>query len=735
MSKTTTPSKNPPRAGAVRRGLAVTCGVLGITAITLGVLLAYSWRILFNSEAFADRVAASLSEPGVASLIADRATAAIIAKERDLTAYGPLISGAMRQLVASEPFRGIVRRAARAGHQAIMSGRGERLALNLADVGVILKSALATHPELAKKIPAQVTALVGDSREAPGGRMAVNLVRIARRSRVRTLALIFFGLGLVAFAIVLSPVRRRTLFRLGLSLAIIAVVLRLTVRFGGEILAQFARDPSGGQAAAGLWHAFLGGFMTWALVLGGIGLVLVAAVHSLFERVKLDEMGRSMGRWLTGPASSKGTWALRGVALLLAGGIINLAPNAALTVLATLAGLLIFFVGLRELFGLLLRSLPQMERRKAGETAAPAEGGSPLGRAVLVGAVSLVLIGLGVFFLTRSAETAAAPQTIDACNGFPELRDRPLDEVVFPATHNSMAAADVPNWLNPNHEKGILTQLNDGVRALLIDVHFGVPVEGKVKTLIENEEVARKKYETALGKEGIDAAMRIRDRIVGRETGERGVYLCHGFCELGETALVPVLEKVREFLVTNPNEVLIIVVQDEGVTAKDLEKCFEASGLIDFVYRGPAARPWPTLREMVATDQRVVVMTENDRSGSVPWIHPAFEVMQETPYSFRDPAEFSCRPNRGGTSGSLYLMNHWIESAPSRPSNAEIVNAYDLLLGRARTFQKERGHLPNVIAVDFYRTGDLFEVAKTLNRVGTPGSRAGANTAEAPALK
>lgn len=213
--------------------------------------------------------------------------------------------------------------------------------------------------------------------------------------------------------------------------------------------------------------------------------------------------------------------------------------------------------------------------------------------------------------------------------------------------------------------------------------------------------------------------MRIRDRLVGRETGKRDVYLCHGFCELGESAFVPMLEKIREFLVNNPCEVLIVCIQDEGVMPQDLERCFEASRLIDFVYRGPAAPPWPTLRDMVASDQRVVVMTENNAQG-VPWIHSAFEVMQETPYSFRTPSDFSCAPNRGGTSGSLYLLNHWIESAPSKPSNAEIVNAYDFLLARARRFQKERGHLPNVIAVDFYRTGDLFAVARTLNGVGTP---------------
>jgi hypothetical protein len=40
------------------------------------------------------------------------------------------------------------------------------------------------------------------------------------------------------------------------------------------------------------------------------------------------------------------------------------------------------------------------------------------------------------------------------------------------------------------------------------------------------------------------------------------------------------------------------------------------------------------------------------------------------------------------------------------------VNAYDFLSGRARKCQ-ERKKLPNLVAVDFYRTGDLLKVART----------------------
>jgi hypothetical protein len=100
----------------------------------------------------------------------------------------------------------------------------------------------------------------------------------------------------------------------------------------------------------------------------------------------------------------------------------------------------------------------------------------------------------------------------------------------------------------------------------------------------------------------------------------------------------------------------------------------------------------------------------------VPWIRPAFELMQETPYHFTQPRDLSCRPNRGGTSGPLFLMTNWIDTTPApKPSNAKIVNGYDALPARAKQCRAERGKRPTLIAVDFYRTGDLFRVARTLN--------------------
>lgn len=288
---------------------------------------------------------------------------------------------------------------------------------------------------------------------------------------------------------------------------------------------------------------------------------------------------------------------------------------------------------------------------------------------------------------------------------------------MFATTHNSFGAADVPGWLFPNHQRGVRAQLEDGVRGFMLDVLGGYPVGDRVKTDLDSSAVSREKLERVLGAEGLDAALRIRERLLDGEESGRDVFLCHGLCELGAQRFVPVLREIRDFLILHPREVIVLILEDT-VPASDVERAFQDSGLLDLVYRGAVSAPWPTLGEMVESGGRVLVLGENDTAG-VPWYHPAWEVCQETPYHFGSPEEFSNQPNRGGTGGSLLLMNHWVTTPPtSRPSDAVLVNSRAALESRLGQLVKERGRLPNFIAVDFYQTGDLLEVVEELNRSG-----------------
>jgi hypothetical protein len=218
----------------------------------------------------------------------------------------------------------------------------------------------------------------------------------------------------------------------------------------------------------------------------------------------------------------------------------------------------------------------------------------------------------------------------------------------------------------------------------------------------------------------VAAAERVGRRIGRNPKGNEEVFLCHTLCEVGATKAIEALRSVHRFLVRHPEEVVVLSIQDE-TSAADTAEVIRASGLVDEVYLGDAGPPWPTLRELIDRDERVIVLAEN-RAGGAPWIHHQPAVVQETPFLFRSVAALeaptSCEPNRGGTAGSLLLINHWVDTPPApRVTIARRVNAHDFLAGRVARCRKRRAMLPNVVAVDFYREGAAAQVVDELNRV------------------
>lgn len=117
---------------------------------------------------------------------------------------------------------------------------------------------------------------------------------------------------------------------------------------------------------------------------------------------------------------------------------------------------------------------------------------------------------------------------------------------------------------------------------------------------------------------------------------------------------------------------------------------------------------------MIDSGQRVIVMAEVE--GPPPaWYGHVWDYTMETPYSFSDPSQFSCAPNRGGTGKPFFLMNHWIERVSPSRIDAQIVNEYEFLKARALQCAQERGKMPNLIGVNFYLNGDLLRVTDELN--------------------
>jgi hypothetical protein len=692
----------------------------GAILLAAGMVHLYGDRVVFDARTFGARAALSLGDPRVAGYVAERVADETIAQRRDLMAYRPLLVGTARAVVSSEPFRAGFRRAAQSAHTALFSERAERLALSVPDLGVLVRNALAHDPALAARIPASLRGSVLVQPSGRGAKALVTLVKLGHRFRRNAYLAIVSGGLLLFLGIAMPRDRRRALLNGGAALATTALVLFFLPALARTALTLSLHDPALRPVAAGIWDAFAGGLRLWALVLAGVGVVLASAASSFASHVEIEEIARRAWNRLQKPARTWQGEIARATLLTAVGLFAAFRPAATVFGLTVVAGALLAFEGLRELFMLVPPRL-QEAAQQAEEALAEArkkgagwEGARTWLHFAIVGLLALGLIAGAIAFMRSPEALPQTPAFTDACNGDRALCDRRLDQVVFPGAHNSMSAAEFEGWMFPNQELGSVSLLGHGIRALLFDVHYGTPIAGRVKTDIDDEAASRATFEKAIGKEAVDAAMRIHNRLTGPPTGPRAPYLCHGFCELGAQPLVPMLQGVRDFLVENPGEVLVFVIEDY-VTPEDVAAAFAQSGLDRFVYRGGVTPPFPTLREMIDSDQRLVVFGEKDARG-VPWYHPAFETIQETPYTFRTLEELSCRPNRGGTTAPLFQINHWIETTPTpRPSNAAIVNAHDFLLARATQCQRERGRLPNILAVDFAMTGDVVGVAAEMN--------------------
>jgi hypothetical protein len=392
-----------------------------------------------------------------------------------------------------------------------------------------------------------------------------------------------------------------------------------------------------------------------------------------------------------------------------------------LTLLLNAFGIYLIYEGVSAILRLVYRPEEHRERR-------PAPG--PLRRVdvseVAIGLIPVVLIAIAVIaFLGSGGNSVAAPGK-PPCNGHEELCDRPFDRVVFPMTHNSMSVP-LPGWFSSMQEKSIDGQLRDGIRGLMIDTHYGDRLRnGKVRTFFGSQAELQKRVKVdGVSPAAVEAALNLRDRLGFSGEGERGMYLCHSFCELGATRLDSVLEDLRTFLVANPGAVVVVINQDY-VKPEDFVGAVRDADLEELVYKGPVDGDWPTLREMVDRNERLVLMAEN-HAGGAPWYHSAYDgITEETPYSFTkvpqltdpDKLDKSCEPNRGKEGAQVFLVNHWITTDPvPLPSNASKVNAYDPLLARARDCEQVRHHLTNLLSVNFYLRGDLFKVVDRLNGI------------------
>jgi hypothetical protein len=283
-----------------------------------------------------------------------------------------------------------------------------------------------------------------------------------------------------------------------------------------------------------------------------------------------------------------------------------------------------------------------------------------------------VLTLLATFACATVAAEEPRPSAPQACNGSPKLCDRPVTEVAFPGTHNAHASIE-ERFSFANQTYGIEKQLDDGIRAMMLDVY---------------------------------------------DDGGT-VALCHGDCRQGRRPLDDALLALRTFLESHPNEVLMLQVESH-VTGTAVAGSFERTGLRPYAFTPTVDATWPTLRELIAANTRLIVFYEDNRyiarEGAPDWYLPLWSHSFDTPFKAKVPSDLVCEHGRGLWGGApFFTLNHFLTNPGPAPAFAEQVNHDPFFVERAKSCASAFGRLPNMVAVDFYEIGDLFEVVRVLN--------------------
>jgi hypothetical protein len=701
------------RARAVASTVLLVAGVLALTA---GLLASYANDRIVDGDAFADEAVATLDDAGMRRFVASRLTDRVIERvDPDLVAFNPLIESAVGTLLDTQALRGAIRRGILAAHRAVFDRGVDDAVITAADVGALVRGVLReVDPALAKEIPPGFDARLVRLADAPAAVEAAQLADGVGRAAALLPPL---GILLITGSALVAVARRRAAVRAGTALLVTAAVLLVAITVLREALLDRVDGETARAAAASVWDAFAGGLDDWFAYLGGVGVALIVVATFSLAPSHLTAPLRSAWRRVGHEPSTRSGRLAWSAGLAAVGIALVLAPERMLRLALVLTGIYLMARALAGALGAVAEarggSLEAGRGRGAGERPGTR-------RALLAAGIAAVLAaicaGVGLSLLIEDDDAAAPAARKGQCNGAAALCDRPLDRVAFLATHNSYAGTGYPDFLFPAQEGTIGGQLEDGVRGLWIDTYYGAPGR-RVFTLTDRIDPAlNAQLKAELGPRFQQAAENLRARIAKPPAGEKGrIYLCHGYCELGAVDARDAFAGIADFLERNPDEVLIIDIEDYTVPA-ETAALIESSGLGRHVYRGPAGPPWPSLGEMIGSGGRVLVVAEHRTGGAPSWYRRAYSLFQETPFSFRTPAEMSCAPNRGSPGNSLFLINHWINTDPTpKPSKAAVVNAYPFLLDRARRCERRRGRFPNVLSVDFYRDGDAARVVQTLN--------------------
>ena len=656
-----------------------------VFTVTLFVALVAGWahRTVFDSHEFSVRAMAMLDSAEVRRELAEQITDQILIQgDSTLASYRSVLVGVVSDIIETDAFRSAFRTAVEETHRTVMLKHADKALLQLgASLTDLTGSAEDASPGLAQSLPNSVDSVLVDVTPVVD---RIDPFRVGRHvDDVATVATVLTSLSAGA-AIALARRRRRALMWLGMAAAVAAIGVLALVAAVPNIAADRITEPAlVAPVRAGVTR-FMADLGTLAVAVLALGVLIAAAATATAPPHMANDLrhvGPRMAQAITGGLGPR-LQAMAGGGLVLAGIVVFFDSATAIAIGLSAAGAVLGYVGLIALFNAILGAEPAPAEGLVHRDLAGVEWGPRLVVMCVLAAVLAITVGvLGVTTIVQTGDEFKAAGEL-RCNGSTHLCDRPLDQVVFAGTHNSMSSSSDPGWLFAEQLTGIPAQLHAGVRALLVKSHYGIPTGVSVggSELVvtdESDETAVNRAEeiAELGPEAVARADQLR-ATTEPTASSRDIYLCHVYCELGATKFSVALHDLRRFIDSHPDDVIMLFIGDY-VSAADTGRGVRA---------GRAHRPAVDLRHVEAPthpprDDRHPAnppRAERAQPAATALVHEGLRHLPgHTVHVTRHRAtQLRSQPRPGGR--SLFEINHFITNA--KPPSAQ--EAEQVELGR-----------------------------------------------------
>jgi hypothetical protein len=283
--------------------------------------------------------------------------------------------------------------------------------------------------------------------------------------------------------------------------------------------------------------------------------------------------------------------------------------------------------------------------------------------------------------------------------------DKPINQYTYLATHNAIASYAYGFNLQNSQRYDVSTQLSGGARMMEIDIVYDTPDDkhpaGVYICHCGEAPHSSSKLELQRAKDN-----NLKSKVALPSWSNGGKYIRFAI----------ILKQIDQWMISNPNEIVFIMTQNNGATATQFDNEVALAGLKTGVYVKPTGQSaWPTRTELTRANTRLVFLAGDgaDLSASKYANKSSFIAWK----GYITPKIYGSKNEYTATGGDdKFLVVGSFSTDKTDAITARYYNDYDELNKRkAEWATKGYTRYPTFIQINQIQIGDALKFVNELN--------------------